>query len=496
MNRYQNIVGALVFTLTAVQANLAYAQAPQWTPSYQLRMSGERAEAFVRGFQEGLPFVPGEVIVKFRDGVDPVGQQAALNALRSRPRAGSLQWRGDVAVLRESSDMDSVAMAERLSLQPEVEYAEPNYISRRRKVPNDPGFSTLQWNLNLIDMPRAWDINPGASSEVKVAVIDSGLTTTNGSFTFPTWNGRANQLIAVPFKMNPGIAATRIDEGFDFVFWDGPVLDMDGHGSHVSSTIGESANDGIGEAGIAYNVTIMPLKVCFGFWDVQFTLSASGYRGFAPEDIGGCPLDAEAAAIRYAADHGANVINLSVGGTSRSTTLLDAIRYAVGKGVFVAISAGNSFDEGNAADYPAAYSDQIDGVMAVAAVGRSGKHAYYSTTGAYVEITAPGGDIYDGGYDGLIWQSTLYQPDSDSATVIFPRFDRYAETPEQGKSMASPHIAAIAALLYSQGVTNPAAIEALLKATARDVGAAGRDDMFGYGLAQPRAALFGFGVAK
>ena len=80
--------------------------------------------------------------------------------------------------------------------------------------------------------------------------------------------------------------------------------------------------------------------------------------------------------------------------------------------------------------------------------------------------------------------------------MVFPRFDRYVETPFQGTSMAAPHVAGTAALIMSQGVTDPAAVEALIKATARDLGPPGRDDDYGFGLVQPRAALFGFGVAK
>jgi serine protease len=138
----------------------------------------------------------------------------------------------------------------------------------------------------------------------------------------------------------------------------------------------------------------------------------------------------------------------------------------------------------------------MEGVVSVAAVGRSLTRSYFSTTGAYVEIAAPGGSFLDGGFDGLIWQATLSPSDSDPQTVIVPRFDRYAEVPEQGTSMAAPHVSGVAALLISQGVTNPAAVEGLLKGTARDLGTPGRDDEFGYGLIQPRTALLGFRLGK
>ena len=102
----------------------------------------------------------------------------------------------------------------------------------------------------------------------------------------------------------------------------------------------------------------------------------------------------------------------------------------------------------------------------------------------------------DGGVAGTIWQAGLNPSDYDPHSVIFPRFDRYVELPEQGTSMATPHVAGVAALVYSQGVKDPAAIEKLLEATAQDLGATGRDNEFGYGLIQPRAALRGFGIAR
>jgi subtilisin family serine protease len=96
----------------------------------------------------------------------------------------------------------------------------------------------------------------------------------------------------------------------------------------------------------------------------------------------------------------------------------------------------------------------------------------------------------------MIWQATICQSDSDSATVVAPRFDRYCETPFEGTSMAAPHVSGTAALIMSQGVTNAAVVEALIKKTARPLGAGGRNNEYGFGLIQPRGALFGFGLAK
>ena len=134
--------------------------------------------------------------------------------------------------------------------------------------------------------------------------------------------------------------------------------------------------------------------------------------------------------------------------------------------------------------------------MSVGAVGPSLNRTFYSNTGSYIEIAAPGGNDREGGPSGMIWQASIFGPDSEAATVLFPRFDRYAETPEEGTSMAAPHVAGVAALLISQGVTKPAAVEALLKGTARDLGSPGRDSEYGYGLIQPRLALLGFGFGR
>jgi len=132
----------------------------------------------------------------------------------------------------------------------------------------------------------------------------------------------------------------------------------------------------------------------------------------------------------------------------------------------------------------------------VAAVGQTSQRAYYSTTGSFVEIAAPGGDARAGGAAAAIYQAGIFFSDFNPALVILPRFDRYADTGLQGTSMASPHVAGLAALLMSQGVTAPAAVEALIVATAKDLGDKGRDNSFGAGLIQPRSALRGYGVVK
>jgi serine protease len=490
-----SVLAAAVMTATLSSSRSIWAQTVQWTSPYPLILTPERALAFVQAADRKLDYVPGEVLVKFKSGITASGQQRALMALRSRPPLSELKWIGNVALLRNQREQNATILAAQLAEQPEVEYAEPNYIAHTHFIPNNPGFAR-QWNFSALDLPRAWDINPGAKANIVVAVIDTGLTTVNQNFVFPTWTGAAIQNVNVAFRTNPELSSARVISPQDFVFWQGPVLDMEGHASHIGGTIGEDTNNGVAEAGIAYNASIMPVKVCVGFWELQFIMSSGGVSGFVPQDSGGCPGDAIAQGIRYAADNGARVINLSLGGSQPSAIVQDALTYAVGKGVFIAIAAGNDYDKGNPVEFPAAFAATIDGAMSVGSVGPSLTRAYYSSTGSWVEIAAPGGNYREGGTSAMVWQATICQPDSDPTTVIFPRFDRYCETPLQGTSMAAPHVAGTAALIMSQGVTNPAAVEALIKTTARPLGTPGRNGEYGFGLIQPRAALFGFGIAK
>ncbi len=483
----------------------------------QTAATPNRVLAWLDAADRHLDYVPGEVLVKFKDGVTTTGQQRALMALRSRPSVGDLRWTGPVAVVTDLGQPDARILASQLASQPEVEYAEPNYLmripranarfaaaatppsSRPLGVPSDPDYNARQWNLIDLDMPRTWDIQPGGSPTITVADVDTGVTTAKQTLTFPLWNGHAFQQTNLAFNVSPDLDASRLTSPFDFAFETsgGPVLDMDGHGTHVSSTIAESTNNNVALAGMAYRVNIMPVKVCIGYWEVMIAMAQAGVQGFAPADAGGCADSDIAKGIRYAADHGARVINLSLGGPDDSQTIRDAIQYAVQHGAFVSISAGNSYEDGNTIEYPAGDAPGIEGAVSVAATGRSRRRAHYSTTGSQVEVAAPGGDDQDGGREGMIWQMTLYYPDQDPS-VIAPRFDRYAEIGYEGTSMSAAHVSGLAALIMSQlgSAATPALVERIIETTALDLGAAGKDDEFGYGLIQPRAAVFGVGLRK
>lgn len=491
--RRATVLGLLVATLAGGGGSGSSAQEPGLAPT--LLMSRAQAERAIAAWNQNLAFMPGEVLVKFRPGTRSDAQTRALSVVRGSADESEATWLGDVLLARTPGEPDATVTAAALARQPEVEWAQPNYLRSVHAAPNDPAYAR-QWNFQAIDMPRAWDINPGGSAEVVVAVIDTGVTTQTGRHPFTLWTGNGFETVDVPVAIDPDIAATRILPGRDFVFWSGPVIDLVGHGTHLAGTVLQETNNAAGLAGMAYRARLMPLKACYGYWEIQFVQSAAGVPGFVdPRETGTCPDAAVSQAIRYAADNGAQVINLSLGGPGASPITREALQYAVGRGVFVAISNGNQYERGNPVEYPAAYAPDFNGVVSVGAVSPRLTRAYYSSTGPHLELAAPGGDARQGAA-ALVYQVGLLTSDFDAATVIRPRFDRYFEAPLQGTSVATPHVAGLAALLYTQGVRSPDALESAMRRSARDLGVAGRDDEFGDGLIDARAALRGLGLSR
>jgi len=234
---------------------------------------------------------------------------------------------------------------------------------------------------------------------------------------------------------------TAFTKGYNFVEKNEDAYDDHAHGTHVAGTIAESTNNNEGVAGIAYDATIMPVKV----------LSAKGQGTSAGVADG----------IRWAADHGANVINMSLGSSQSSEVIHKACQHATKKGVVIVCAAGNGF--GEPVGYPAAYPECI----AVSSVGPTGKIAKYSSYGKQVALAAPGGDMMDSGdpADGIL-QNTNYSKSAGGHGDDYYAF--------QGTSMACPHVAGVAALIEAQGITDPARVREILTKTAVPMGDANK----------------------
>jgi serine protease len=316
----------------------------------------------------------------------------------------------------------------------DVEAAEPDMTVHADFVPNDPDFEK-QWNLKMIHMPEAWEQSTGKG--VVVAVLDTGIAYEDYE----------------DFKQVPDLKGAKFAPGRDFVNHTAHANDDHGHGTHVAGTIAQATNNKEGVAGVAYEATLMPVKVL--------------------DHFGSGSTAAISDAIRWAADHGAKVINMSLGGGGRSVVMEKAVDYARNKGVVVVCAAGNGGR--GVVEYPAAYP----GSVAVAAVGPTGQKSPYSSWGKELDIAAPGGDKSRGETFGIL-QNTI--DPKDPAKSVYAWY--------QGTSMATPHIAGIAALLYAAGAKNPDQVEKALFASAHPPqGSSGWTEQYGHGVVDADAAL-------
>ena len=328
---------------------------------------------------------------------------------------------------------------------PDVLYAEPDYEAKALYVPNDTYYSPYQWNFDNstnggIHMENAWDIATGTGATV--AVVDTGVAYEN----YRT------------FAKAPDLNASSFVPGFDFINNDNHPNDDEGHGTHVAGTIAGSTGNNSGVAGIAFGARVMPVKVL--------------------DRNGSGPYSAVANGIRFAADNGAKVINLSLGGPSPSATLEDALAYAYSKGVTIVAAAGN--DSTNVLSYPAAYNNYV---IAVGATRFDRTKSSYSNYGPGIDIVAPGGDTSvdqngDGYGDGILQQTFGSTPTN---------FGYYFY---QGTSMATPHVAGVATLILSKNPnSSPSDVRAIIEGSADDLGASGYDQTYGYGLLDAAQAL-------
>ncbi|NIN67140.1 MAG: S8 family serine peptidase, partial [Anaerolineae bacterium] len=305
------------------------------------------------------------------------------------------------------------AMVDLLTQDPRVEYAELDHLVHATIIPNDPSYD-LQWGPSKIKAPAAWDVTKG-SSAIIIAIVDTGVDLDHRDLN------------------------DKIVPGWDFANDDPTPQDDHGHGTHVAGIAAAETNNGIGVAGISWQARIMPVKVLDengdgSYWDVT--------QG-----------------VDYACNHGAQIINLSLGGSTPSDTLEDAMEQAYADGCLIVAAAGNG--GGDFVDYPARFPE----VMAVAATDESDNRAGFSDYGPEVEVAAPGVNIY----------STLWN-------------DKYGW--KSGTSMAAPHVAGQAALIWSV-CPDPTheEVRSIIDSTADDRGASGWDPYYGYGRINAVAAV-------
>ncbi|MFP4225950.1 MAG: S8 family serine peptidase [Desulfobacterales bacterium] len=439
-------------------------------------------------------FVPGEAIVKLaeskkitantRELLTSLGmRQMAGGANRARLFSFSPETAGSQSIQPRSADaspypllagasMDT-RMREKLNTlhqikalqgRTDIAAAEPNYRHQGLQSPNDEHYP-LQWHYPLINLPEAWEISRG-SQDVKIAVIDTGVIVDHpdlaGKITADSYD-----FISDPDRAmdGDGIDSNPNDPGDD------TQGDTSFHGTHVAGTAAADTDNDTGVAGTAWNCRIMAIRTLGkgGSGTTYDSLQGVRYAAGLENDAGTTP------------DEPADIINLSLGGGSFSQTEQDVLAQARAAGVIIIAAAGNSAE--NAPSYPAAY----DGVISVSAVDINANPAPYSNFGDTIDVAAPGGDFSsdlngDGYVDGVL--STGGDNSDGKVQKVYTFF--------QGTSMAAPHMAGVAALMKSvRPDLTPNDLDGFLQSGAivRDLGPAGRDERYGYGLIDASLAV-------
>ncbi|MZP31085.1 S8 family serine peptidase [Heliobacterium undosum] len=388
--------------------------------------------------------IPGQVIVKYRSP-ESAKKRPALKILADSQKKLAA---AEAFLLEVPKNRSTGELLDELRRDADVEYAELNHRVRPAgttgSVNTNDTFFDQQWGLAAIHAPEAWDALQKATGIVKLAVVDSGVDVNH-----PDLAGRVLASEGMNFVSLPKPDGSPYSDPHD-------LTDEMGHGTFVSSVAAAVNANGMGIAGVSgpANVLILPVKVM-------------GAEGGTVYDT--------ALGIRYAADHGAAVINLSLETDEESKVLAEAVHYARKQGALVVAAAGNG---GTDADrvYPAAYP----GVLTVGAIMPDKTIADFSNSGHCVELVAPGVDIAGalpaeiGQYFGELDQGGYYYLNG------------------AGTSFATPMVAATAALYK---LTHPGAkaaqISHALTKSAGDLGRPGRDEQYGFGLLNAGAALSG-----
>lgn len=367
-------------------------------------------------------YVPDQVLVRFQPGVAPAEAGRLIEAVGGRPVRFLPQIGLHTVALPPGVSVPE--MAARFRRLPAVKYAEPNFIVQALYAPNDPGYPQ-QWGLPKVAAAEAWDVARDASAAT-VAIVDTGVDPNHPDLRaglVPGWNYDTS---------SPYYNTDRTD-------------DDHGHGTHVAGIAAAVADNGVGVAGISFNARIMPLKV----------LNSSGSG----------TSESVAYGIVWAADNGAQVINLSLGQSDYSQALEDAVNYAFDTGALIVAAAGNNGND--APFYPAA----LVNAMAVSATDASDQKASWSNYGTHISVAAPGQDIY----------STYWSRSAGSTYGTL-----------SGTSMATPFVSGLAALSLAQnpGRTN-AEVRAAIEQNTDDVMDPGWDVYTGYGRINARKVITG-----
>lgn len=355
---------------------------------------------------DGAPrYVPGELVVKFTTGTAAADLAALLHQHQASIK-GQLPAVG-AKVLRVPAGLETV-IAERLIASGRVLYVEPNYLAQATYIPNDPYYSGYyqtshsgwqnQWALSKVSAPVAWDTTKNLNTDLLLAIIDTGVDYTHPDLSGKMARNSAGQII-----------------GYNFVANNNDPKDDNGHGTHVAGIAAAATDNGLGIAGISFNsVKVMPVKVLDAAGSGTYTAIVNG--------------------IVWAADNGARVISMSLGGSSYSQALQDACNYAWNKGVAIVAAAGN--DGRLTISYPGGNNH----VLAVGASDANDAMASFSNWGIDVGFAAPGVNILSTmpTYDVTLTTSSGYYKNYDALS---------------GTSMATPYVGGLAAMLLAQ---NPA----------------------------------------
>jgi serine protease len=415
--------------------------------------------------RSGSSWREGEVIVALRSDL---GDHDAERVFRAGGGRAARRARSSRAYLVTLEPGESVPEAVQLFRgMAEVEYSEPNGLVHASQAetftPNDPLFK-YQWNLKQVGAERTWAIQKGKAT-VGVAVLDTGAA----------YEDYADPVSGRVYYKAPDWGDTVFLPGYDFVNMDSHPNDDEYHGTHVASTIAEGTDNALEMAGLAFGCAIMPVKVL--------------------DETGGGTFFDVAQGIDYATsyteggEHPVKVINMSLGTDTSSETVRQAVDRAHAAGIVIVAAGGNSGHEG--IDFPASLSN----VIAAGALDERKERASYSSTGPELDLMAPGGNCdRDDDHDGV--PDCVFQQMPDPRYVAEGIYDQFCVCGLDGTSMSSSHVAAAAALVISQGITDPDSVRAALEQTAERLGGApegGRNDTYGSGLIQPAGALSGLG---